>query len=402
MKALDELTKARSLLVLDHCFWGMLAMRLKMRVEEQCPTAATDGEMLLFNPKYIETLSTQQGIGLLAHEVMHCAMGDIWRLDGRDALLWNMACDYVNNKMLIEAGFTLPEGCLLDSKYDGMCKEEVYNLLYKNAIKIKIKVPGDGEGKDGTGQGGLRMPGQGQGSGQGDKYADPGKCGSMFKPQTDPNNPDKYKDSEVEWKTATAQAANLAKGDVPANMRKMIQDEVLDPPLPYHVLLRDFLQRTARNDYNWSRPNRKYLQQDIILPGLLSDELPMVALIIDSSGSTDNYQKRFAHEVSAVLSAFKTTITLMYVDAKVHEPVEEYKTEDLPLKFEYKGGGGTDFRPAFDYIEEKGITPACMIYLTDLYGDFPKEPPEYPVMWVSVSHKGNKAPFGETVEMKLD
>jgi len=401
MKALEELTKARGLLVLDHCFWGMLAMRLKLTEGKFPPwmpqTMATNGESITFMPEFVETLSTPELVGVIAHEVMHCAMGDIWRMDERDPLIWNLATDYVNNKLLVDAGFTLPKGVLLDPKFDNMSKEEVYNILMKNVIKIKVKRPGDGSGKGGNDdQDGT------QGKCTKEQFDGMGKAGGMFQPESDPNNPDQFKDAEVEWKAATAQAANMAKGDLPANMRKMIQDDVLDPPLPYHVLLRDFLQRTARNDYNWSRPNRKYLQQDIILPGLLSDELPMVALIIDSSGSTDPYQKRFAHEVSAVLSAFQTTITLMYVDAKVHEPVEEYKTEDLPLTFKYKGGGGTDFRPAFDYIQEKGIDPACMIYLTDLYGDFPKEPPEYPVMWVSVSQRGNKAPFGETVEMKID
>ena len=381
MNALEELTKARSLLVLDHCFWGMLAMRLKMVEEPLCDTLATDGETMYFNPKFIAELSTAEQIGVEAHEVMHCAMGDIWRLDSREPFIWNMACDYVNNKMLLEAGFTLPEGALVNDAYDKMSKEEVYNILIKTAQKQPKLGKGYGDGK---------------GKGQGQKYQDPGKCGSMFKPA----DPTKAKDSEVEWKTATANAVNMSQGKLPSNMRKTLKDDVLDPPLPWHVLLRDFVQRTARNDYNWNRPNRRYLPQGIILPGLLSDELPMTVVAVDTSGSTNRFQERFANEVSGVLGSFNTTITVIHCDARVQE-VKEYQTADLPIKLSPRGGGGTDFRPVFEYVEKEGITPACLIYLTDLYGTFPKDEPDYPIMWVSIV-PNKKAPWGETVEMKVD
>jgi len=396
MNALDEITKARSLLVLDHCFWGMLAMRLKMVESPECETAATDGEVMLFNPEYVATLSTQQLIGLEAHEVMHCAMGDIWRLDERDHLIWNMACDYVNNGLLLESKFTLPDGALVNSAYNNMAKEEVYNILYK------MKGKGGKQGGQQGGQpGGKGKQGQGkgkpqQGQGQGGKHPDPGKCGTMFKPA----DSTKAKEAEVEWKTATAQAANVSQGTIPANLRRRITDEVLDPPLPWHVLLRDFVQRTARNDFNWSRPNRRYLSQGIILPGLLSDELPAVAVVVDTSGSIDSKTlDKFSAEASAVLGSFKTHIHVIYCDARI-QGHEEYDTEDLPIQLEAKGGGGTDFRPVFAYIDEKGIEVACLIYLTDLYGTFPKNEPTYPVMWVSIT-KDKKAPWGETIPMTI-
>ena len=65
-----------------------------------------------------------------------------------------------------------------------------------------------------------------------------------------------------------------------------------------------------------------------------------------------------------------------------------------------KGGGGTDFRPVFDYVQQHGYQPSCMIFLTDLYGDFPKHAPEYPVMWVASNNE--KAPWGTTVPLMQD
>jgi predicted metal-dependent peptidase len=366
---LYKLTKSRSQLILDHCFWGVLAIRLKLREDTSCDTAATDGETLLYNPKYINGLTPKEITGLEAHEVMHCAMGDIWRLDNRNPFIWNMACDFVNNIILTEAKFTLPKGALYDLTYRGMSKEEVYNIL-------------------------MNLPRQLQGQGvSGQKHKDPGKCGSMFKPA----DPTKAKQAEVEWKLATVQAANMSQGTIPASLRQRISDEVVDPPLPWYILLRDFVQRTARNDYNWNRPSRRHLFRNIILPSLINDELPMSVVVVDTSASTHAYLSRFANEASGVLGSFNTTILVMYCDARAYPPIE-YKTEDLPIKLEPQGGGGTDFRPPFDYIEKEGITPACLIYLTDMYGTFPQNEPEYPVMWVSVS-KDEKAPWGETVLM---
>lgn len=372
--------RARGLLVIDHCFWGILAMRLKL-VSGGIPpwlpqTMATEGTTIYITPKFVLGLNKDECKGVLAHEVMHCAMGDIWRCGDRDQRIWNTACDYVNNLILVESGFVLPKGGLLDVAYKNMSKEEVYNILLKKALQKPSKGEGDGSA-----------------GGRGDNQ-DP--CGGFYKP---PNtNEQQQKEQEIEWKTATAQAATVSQGRLPSNLRTMIDEEVLDPPLPWPALLREFLQRTARNDYNWTRPNRRYLSRGIILPSLLSDELPLVVIGNDTSGSCLSVQPHFAKEISGILSSFQTTTLVVNCDAKVHEPVKEYKTEDLPIKLETKGGGGTSFVPVFDYIEEKGITPACLIYLTDLYGTFPKEPPEYPVMWVCINK--TIAPFGETVYMQ--
>jgi predicted metal-dependent peptidase len=353
-------------------------MKLKVQEEPLCETAATDGTLLLINPEYIKGLSKQEIIGLEAHEVMHCAMGDIWRLDERDPFLWNIACDYVNNLILIDAQFTLPKGALVEQSYRNKSKEEVYNILQQQQT--------DGGKGSQQGKGGQQ--------GKGSKYADPGKCGGMFSP----TDKEAAKESAVDWKTATAQAAQVSQGTLPANLRKMV-DECLDPPLPWDVLLRDFVQRTARNDYNWTRPNRRYMPQNIILPSLLSDELVRVVVAADSSGSCDHAQNAFGKEISSVLAAFNTTITTMYCDAKVYN-VKEYSTDELPIELESQGGGGTSFVPVFDYVKENDLAPACLVYLTDLYGRFPQVEPDYPVLWISVT-KDKKAPWGETVFMQL-
>jgi predicted metal-dependent peptidase len=86
---------------------------------------------------------------------------------------------------------------------------------------------------------------------------------------------------------------------------------------------------------------------------------------------------------------------VVYCDAEVSK-VETFDRDEL-IEFKPEGGGGTDFRPVFDWVEKEGIEPACLIYFTDLDGTFPDKEPEYPVLWVSVGRA--EAPFGETLQL---
>jgi len=162
--------------------------------------------------------------------------------------------------------------------------------------------------------------------------------------------------------------------------------------------LRDFVTRTARNDYDWMRPNRKWFGRGVVLPSLVSDELPQVVVANDTSGSiSDRQMQEFAGAISDILGSFDTTATVLHCDTAVRK-VEELTRADLPLRLEPIGGGGTDFRPVFDHVEEHGLEPACLIYLTDLYGCFPQRPPDYPVLWVvNRDSCAGPPPFGEVI-----
>jgi len=376
MNAKDKMDKARTILILDHYFFGHLTMKLSLSESDWCETAMTDGERLVYSPKYVDTLELQKCVGLNAHEVMHCAMGHFWRGEGKDHTKWNMACDYEINGILLKEKFELPDGALFDSAYDDLSAEQIYHRIPDTG----------GGGKDGKEKEGKGQDGQGNGS-------DPGKCGGVMQGK---GNKNEIEEKKAEWKSSVAQAVQMAKrqGLMSNNLLIPIND-VLDPPLPWHVLLRDFVEKTARNDYNWMRPNRRYISDGIILPSLISEELPEVCIVIDTSGSTCGIQGDFAKEASGVLSAYRTTIRVLYSDAKVH--LEEiYTSDDLPIKLKPVGGGGTSFVPAFDYIAKNRYTPSCMIYLTDMYGTFPSKEPEYPVMWIT--NNDEKGPFGMTVK----
>jgi len=366
MNAKELVVKARTLLLLNHPFFGCLAMRLKFQENEAIETACTDGESVQYNPKFIEGMTNPEIQFVEAHEVLHNGLGHIWRKGDRDHRIWNMAIDYITNRILVDAGMTMPEGGLLDTshRFDNLSAEEIYNVIYQENPK--------GE--------------------QGGKGDDPGRCGGV---SSKPLDPKQSQQLEAEWKAAVSQAAQMCQGDVPTNLKRLI-DEILDPPLPWYVLLRDFVERTARNDYSWTRPNPRYFSLGIILPSLISEELPECAMAIDTSGSITKQQlDKFGAEASGVFAAYETLLRVFSCDARIQSE-QEFRRADLPLVLELKGGGGTDFCPVFNIIQEKGYSPACLIYLTDLYGRFPQQEPDYPVLWISTT-KDKKAPFGTTI-----
>ena len=61
-------------------------------------------------------------------------------------------------------------------------------------------------------------------------------------------------------------------------------------------------------------------------------------------------------------------VVVIYCDAAVNR-VDEFEPDDLPIKFDACGGGGTSFKPVFDYIDDNDIEPEVVVYLTDGYGD---------------------------------
>lgn len=116
---------------------------------------------------------------------------------------------------------------------------------------------------------------------------------------------------------------------------------------------------------------------------------------VDTSGSIGSTElEQFAGEISAISDEAKPErIHIVYCDAAV-QAVQEFGASE-PIELKPKGGGGTDFRPVFEWVDRNGIQPACLIYLTDLCCDSYPEPPGYPVLWVTDSRR--IAPFGETL-----
>jgi predicted metal-dependent peptidase len=102
----------------------------------------------------------------------------------------------------------------------------------------------------------------------------------------------------------------------------------------------------------------------------------------------------------AALGYPTTTLEVLYADAEVTGNAT-YTAADLPLRLDPKGGGGTSFGPALATLTEADEPPACVVYLTDLDGSFPEDPPPMPVIWLVFGQPlaPPTAPFGKIVPL---
>ena len=363
---LGRLRAARTALVLEQPFFGVLALSVELEVSEAIPTAATDGTRILFNPQYAATLSQDELIGVMAHEVLHCANGHPWRRDQRDQCGWNVACDLAINPIILAARLKLPAGCLRDTKMDGKSAEWIYDRL----PEITIAASANGDAQAGAG-------------GNDVQDGDPNDAGM----------------AQAEWSERVKQAATSAQayGELPASCERFI-DKVARPKIDWRAELRRFVQIHAREDYSWARPNRRYLAQGYYMPGLHSEQMAPIAVAIDTSGSIDGRTlNQFAAELTAIVDDVRPARThVIYCDARVHG-IDTYEPDDA-ITLHPKGGGGTAFGPALDAAEALDEPPCCVVYLTDLFGEHRNRPPAMPVLWISTSNR--TAPYGDVVALE--
>jgi predicted metal-dependent peptidase len=146
------------------------------------------------------------------------------------------------------------------------------------------------------------------------------------------------------------------------------------------------------------RPNRRHLWTGLYLPGVIREGVGEVAIAVDCSGSVSARQLRlFEAEARSILEGQRPErVYVLYFDAAVHK-VDTYEAGQR-IDLNPVGGGGTEFCPCFDWLNEHGIRPQTMVFLTDLYGTFPDSAPDYPVLWASTG--GREAPFGEVIPMQ--
>ena len=359
-EAANKLSIARSQLLLDHPFFGVLALKLHLVENEQIPTLAVDGVNIYYNPQFVLHRLTQDTCrSAVAHEVMHCVFEHILRRGARNPLRWNKAGDYAINPILKNAGLPLGDGWLYNKAWENMSADEIYELL--------------------------------------DDQPDSGEA--LCEIQT-PSGKEAMSDQEVEWKLATIQAAkaaeSLQKGSVPGQLRKML-DDILAPEIPWKEALAQFMTEKAKDDYSWRRPNPFYIHSGVYLPSMDGVGMGEVVIGLDTSGSVLSALDEFGATIKNIAASVKPSrVHIVYCDAAVNK-VDVFERGQV-LNFEAVGGGGTDFRPVFNYVAEHNIRPACLLYLTDMYGSFPETAPNYPVVWCSTTD--NKGPFGDTLRIK--
>lgn len=409
--------QVRNELLMDHIFFGSLVMHLTPVEDPTCALMWVDGRRVGFNPEKLTALLDEprgltMATGLLAQGLLKCCFEHQLRRGERKQDTWNEASDYVVNPIVLDSSLMLPQWSLLNEDYSGKRAEEVYELIKQPELdgdENNQQGSGTGAGQQALGQQpqpgqgqGTPTPGQSQASGPGNGQTDaPAHCEvrDLTDEEGDAASPSEISSNSAEWQVNMQQALNNAnaRGEMPGGLERTVQ-QLLEPKHDWKNELSRFAKSIAQDDYSWMKGNRRYLGRRMYLPSTRSERIKTVVLVVDTSGSIGRRQlEAWSGEINGILEDVKPERVIMLdVDAAVHR-VREYTPEDFPVEFGgFSGGGGTDFRPAFQWVEDNDVDPDCLLYLTDLYGSFPTEAVDYPVLWGSVS-PGMVAPFGETI-----
>lgn len=378
-KAEVLISKGRIQLLFNQPFFGMLVMKMRTVEDASIPTMATDGRDLYFAPSFTEGLSKDELLGVLCHEVLHVVYGHHLRRGTRDHRLWNIACDYAINLVINDAGMKLPQGALISSDYKGMTAEQIYKLLEK-------------EGSGGPGGGPSRIP-----------IGDQWQIGGVDDMKDEDGKPLSAEEREqvqhdIAVNVAEAAAVCDAMGKLPASLRHLIK-EMSRNKIRWDEELRRIFATTISADYSWAKPNRRYIAQGMYLPGMVKEGVGEVVIGFDTSGSvfSPDILSAFWGVMNDIVDQTRPErVHIVWCDCRVqHVQTFEQGEELVP---EARGGGGTDFRPVFDWVEQQGIQPQALIYITDMEGIFPREEPDYPVIWAK--SRDHKAPFGAEVRIE--
>lgn len=380
-----SIARARAALVLDHPFFATLALQIPADFDPTCETCWTDGKQVGINPEWWEKLDLQDQSHALAHLALHCGLEHHIRRGSRSEKAWNDAADYPTNRILQDAGFQIPTGGYMAPKGCEKIAEEWY------------QTPPEEDNQSPNGAGGAQSQ---QPQGEVRDLPGSGQNGKATKAE-------RQQEGQKQRQKLT-EAANVAKsaGSLPASLERLIES-VLKPSVDWRDVLHEFAGTWAREDYSWSRPNARFLDDGLYLPSMHSETLGNIVIGIDTSGSIQQRDlDKFAGELSGILEDFGgMTATVIYCDAKVHpEATQTFTPDDLPIELKPHGGGGTRFSPLFAEVERLGLEPRALVYFTDLWcHDYPEQQPAYPVLWAKwdAGHgSGNAPPWGRVVELK--
>lgn len=364
---ITKIKKARLSLLFNNPFFGTLIMQLPLQENnEWCTTAAVDGRYIYWNRKFFESLTVDEVIFVLAHEVMHVVYDHFGRRSHRDPGYWNMAGDYVINAMLINdkigvmptkpvpvkdgEGNTSQRVGLYDKRYEGQTSEAVYDDLQKRKVKkqltldVHIEMGKDAQNSDGK-QGNQGIPIE--------------------------IDEEALKGIREELKTKVLQAAQASQGRLPAGIARLI-DQLVEAKINWRDYIQQSIQSQLTSDYSWTRPNRRHMSGDVIFPNLIKEDTIDVEITIDQSGSISKKMARdFLSEVHGIANQYSNfTIGVSTFDTRLYNrQVFTSENVDEMMDYEPKGGGGTNINCVWEYLKKHRIQPKLLIVFTDLEDD---------------------------------
>ena len=129
MKSNFDFEYTKDLILAKFPLLGVHLAGIKFKEITSCPTMATDGYVIYYSSKFLNSISEEEKCFCLTHEVMHIAFDHIVRLENKNPLIWNIATDAVINQMLQAEGWKIPEGAVNIPEAKDKSAIEMYHIL---------------------------------------------------------------------------------------------------------------------------------------------------------------------------------------------------------------------------------------------------------------------------------
>lgn len=356
---LDRISKSKIKLMLkgSEAFLSTLILALDTKVEEGIGTACTDGIQIMFDPEFVRGLNDDELIFLVAHETWHVAFMHMCRVGGRNFQKWNCAADYVINLMLVNSGYSMIQGGLLDKKYLNLSAEEVYDLLPEELPENPL---------DGDFQEAGDSPMQGGAS-------------NMSAEEVE------HKIQDAIIKSAIAAQMSNQAGSIPGSIAKLV-NEILNPQLPWQVILSNYMSTKSKAEKSWSRRNKRF--RTTYLPSRLSESMGNVNIYVDASGSVKTEEfTAYISEMHDIRESLKPDIMkVISFDTALKEEFVMEKGEELAVNF--TGGGGTCINPVIKHAEQQEDVDVSIIFTDGHFNNTNYEDVPNDVLFIIVNNAG--------------
>jgi len=416
------ITKARARLLVRAPFIGSIALGLAWVNAPDIGTMATDGRSVWFNPAWCESHGVEKTMGVIAHEVLHVVNRHHLRRGERDVELWNVAADLLINRLLEDDKYVLPPDGLFDRdrRYAGLPTETIYARLLEEQ-QHRAEQPNDRRSSGQATAGGASSSGSGhapavtghenvhvkpqQGDADHEKRILParhwGEVRDLVKPNGQQLSPTERLQAEHELDVRIRQAMAAAKrvGKFGTALREMV--EVAADRVDWRDKFRMAFDGVLRGEVSWARPNRRYIQQGLYLPGWRRTGSGRIGFVLDTSGSIS--ASELSVYTAAVLGILEETgpelVALIQCDAEVQR-IDTIQPGESFDRIEVHGRGGTRFQPAFDWFAESNFGADAIVYATDLNCSDQPQDPGVPVIWLTPT-RDRTMPFGEIVPVSV-
>ena len=412
-----RLVRARSRLGSKAPGYASIVFGLPLVETTATETMATDGSSMFWNRAFVQSTPDAELEAVVLHEGLHVVLmhhllrGDI------NPDLWNQACDYAINLIVLDANLALPSEALFDPKYRGLSAKQIAKML------------GDQEND--------QQSGDQQSGGEGDQAPQQGDdkpSDADNKPSGAPENPTHAgeiwdatdEDGERLSGDALEEATEAIRRDiiVASEVEKVtgsgtinISDGVLEAAkaatVDWKEALADFLSKAFGEEPTLAHPNRRFIGGGDYFPSTVGVGGGDLVFAIDTSDSVSSQEaQRFADEIDSLRDIIKPDrVVVIYCDSHIQRTAggdlyDEF-TEYSDIEIENKSGGGTRFEPPFKLCQQEGIDPAAFIYFTDGYASLSKvvqDETHFPVLWASTGvdpRRGDIDPFGEFVKVEM-